>query len=797
MSSTPDDQKNTGQETRDELRQRLHRLEQRVASLTRKKHQFEAVFNHPRSFVGILDLDGRLLEANQRSLDFIDASLADVEGRFFWMTPWWSHSSALQDKLRENIKLAARGEHVRFEAEHYSPGGDRMVVDFYLQPVHDDDGTVISLLAVGRDITSLKETQEHLRTTRRRLEDALETGRLAWWEMDVESGTVAFDEQKARMLGYDPVDFAGASYTTWTDLLHPDDRPAAMQAMRDHLSGATDVYEVEYRVRTAAGTYRWFQDRGAVTKRDGEGNPLLVTGIVIDITDRMQAEQQLERSRWQLSLLNRVATIFLTESEADMYADVLDVVREALDSRFGFFGYINEDGDLVCPSMTRDVWEKCDVPDKDIVFPRDSWGGLWGESLKTKETRWKNSSLNLPEGHIKLKNALAVPLVDHGDLVGQIAVGDTPDGYGEDDVQVLERIAGYVAPLLRAKLEEKRQRQALQRSEEKYRTLTENVNLGVYRTTPGPDGTFVEVNPAMVDMFGYDSREELMEQLVSALYRHPEERRAFNEKMHAEGEVRDWELELRKKDGTRFTGSVSAVAVTDASGEVQYFDGIVADITERKHMQDALSQLNDVLKLTNKIMRHDMVNHLNIIRGALELYSEEPEEELLGKAFSRIEQSVELIKRMRELEALVASGDALQPHDLKETIEDVAGQYDIPISITGDATVLADAALHPVIDNIVRNAVVHGGTDRIDVSISAMDGQCEVRIADTGSGIPDDVKERVFEERFSHGGQAGTGLGLYIVKKTVERYGGSVAIEDNEPHGTVVVLHLKRAREQQ
>jgi PAS domain S-box-containing protein len=727
MSSTPDDQKNTGQETRDELRQRLHRLEQRVASLTRKKHQFEAVFNHPRSFVGILDLDGRLLEANQRSLDFIDASLADVEGQLFWMTPWWSHSSALQDKLRENIKLAARGEHVRFEAEHYSPGGDRMVVDFYLQPVHDDDGTVISLLAVGRDITSLKETQEHLRTTRRRLEDALETGRLAWWEMDVESGTVAFDEQKARMLGYDPVDFAGASYTTWTDLLHPDDRPAAMQAMRDHLSGATDVYEVEYRVRTAAGTYRWFQDRGAVTKRDGEGNPLLVTGIVIDITDRMQAEQQLERSRWQLSLLNRVATIFLTESEADMYADVLDVVREALDSRFGFFGYINEDGDLV----------------------------------------------------------------------GQIAVGDTPDGYGEDDVQVLERIAGYVAPLLRAKLEEKRQRQALQRSEEKYRTLTENVNLGVYRTTPGPDGTFVEVNPAMVDMFGYDSREELMEQLVSALYRHPEERRAFNEKMHAEGEVRDWELELRKKDGTRFTGSVSAVAVTDATGEVQYFDGIVADITERKHMQDALSQLNDVLKLTNKIMRHDMVNHLNIIRGALELYSEEPEEELLGKAFSRIEQSVELIKRMRELEALVASGDALQPHDLKETIEDVAGQYDIPISITGDATVLADAALHPVIDNIVRNAVVHGGTDRIDVSISAMDGQCEVRIADTGSGIPDHVKERVFEERFSHGGQAGTGLGLYIVKKTVERYGGSVAIEDNEPHGTVVVLHLKRAREQQ
>ncbi|MFO8132483.1 MAG: ATP-binding protein, partial [Thermoplasmatota archaeon] len=70
---------------------------------------------------------------------------------------------------------------------------------------------------------------------------------------------------------------------------------------------------------------------------------------------------------------------------------------------------------------------------------------------------------------------------------------------------------------------------------------------------------------------------------------------------------------------------------------------------------------------------------------------------------------------------------------------------------------------------------------------------CEIRVADEGSGIPDEIKQRVFEERFSHGSTGGSGLGLYIVKKTMQRYGGSVDIEDNQPTGTVVVLRLPRA----
>ena len=88
----------------------------------------------------------------------------------------------------------------------------------------------------------------------------------------------------------------------------------------------------------------------------------------------------------------------LTSSMDEVFADVLDILLKALDSRFGYFGYIDEAGDLVCPSMTRGVWDQCQVAEKSIVFPRAVWGGLWGRSLMQKQTLLSNEDLRVPEG---------------------------------------------------------------------------------------------------------------------------------------------------------------------------------------------------------------------------------------------------------------------------------------------------------------------------------------------------------------------------------------------------------------
>jgi signal transduction histidine kinase len=108
---------------------------------------------------------------------------------------------------------------------------------------------------------------------------------------------------------------------------------------------------------------------------------------------------------------------------------------------------------------------------------------------------------------------------------------------------------------------------------------------------------------------------------------------------------------------------------------------------------------------------------------------------------------------------------------------------------------MADESLHSVIDNLVRNAVIHGKTDRISVDISNLGNTCDVRIADYGVGISDDIKGKIFEEGFTYGETGQTGLGLHIVKKAMETYGGQVYVEDNKPKGTAFILKLKAISE--
>jgi len=153
---------------------------------------------------------------------------------------------------------------------------------------------------------------------------------------------------------------------------------------------------------------------------------------------------------------------------------------------------------------------------------------------------------------------------------------------------------------------------SLKESEEKYKTLTDHLNVGVYRNTPGPRGRFIEMNPAHVGMFGYESREEFLEVDVADLYQNPEDREKLSQKLLSDGFVKDEELQLKRKDGTLFTASVSTVAVKDENGEVAYFDGIIEDITERKQILEALREREEryraVVENSSEVIHEEIIN---------------------------------------------------------------------------------------------------------------------------------------------------------------------------------------------
>ncbi len=142
-----------------------------------------------------------------------------------------------------------------------------------------------------------------------------------------------------------------------------------------------------------------------------------------------------------------------------------------------------------------------------------------------------------------------------------------------------------------------RRQHALRESENRFRTLMNNVPVGIYRNTPGPEGRFLETNQPHWKMFGYESREEFMRTPVSELYQNPEDRARFSERLLKEGSVAGVELQLKKKDGTPFWAAVSARVVRDDQGRPLYFDGMIEDITQRKLAELETQRLKQQIEL--------------------------------------------------------------------------------------------------------------------------------------------------------------------------------------------------------
>lgn len=111
------------------------------------------------------------------------------------------------------------------------------------------------------------------------IEGALEAANMAWWSLEFPSGALSFSRYKTDVLGYEAKDFF--HFTHFTDLIHPDDKDQAMQAMKDHYTGKIDVYETTYRIKAKDGSYKTFYDKGRIVERNGD--TFIVAGVVTKV----------------------------------------------------------------------------------------------------------------------------------------------------------------------------------------------------------------------------------------------------------------------------------------------------------------------------------------------------------------------------------------------------------------------------------------------------------------------------------------------------------------------------------
>ncbi|RLC62055.1 MAG: hypothetical protein DRI48_10005, partial [Chloroflexi bacterium] len=149
---------------------------------------------------------------------------------------------------------------------------------------------------------------------------------------------------------------------------------------------------------------------------------------------------------------------------------------------------------------------------------------------------------------------------------------------------------------------------ALRESEERYRSLFEDVPVGLYRTTP--EGQILDVNPALVTMLGYPDRRSLLEDGVISGYQHHEERRLWQSLVERKGQVQGYETKWRRYDGTEIWVRESTYVVRDDGGRVLYYEGAVEDITEHRRIEDALRESEQRFRSLYLAMNEGLAQHV-------------------------------------------------------------------------------------------------------------------------------------------------------------------------------------------
>jgi len=184
---------------------------------------------------------------------------------------------------------------------------------------------------------------------------------------------------------------------------------------------------------------------------------------------------------------------------------------------------------------------------------------------------------------------LDVPVRLHGKIIGVVChehLGPMRNWTTEEQ-NFAASIADFVSLSIET-AEHKTTEISLKDSEKKYRGLVHNVNTGIYRTTP--QGKIIEANPMFAHISGYNSTQSLLKLPIIKLYQNPNDRKLFLQKMIRDGQVKNYEIIQRKKDGSLINVSITARAHHNDKGQIDWYDGVVEDITERKKVQDALKE---------------------------------------------------------------------------------------------------------------------------------------------------------------------------------------------------------------
>ncbi|WNZ43339.1 response regulator [Leptolyngbya boryana CZ1] len=352
-----------------------------------------------------------------------------------------------------------------------------------------------------------------------------------------------------------------------------------------------------------------------------------------DISERKQTELLLQRQNKLLRVISEAQSQFIADTNPHILFDaLLASLLDLGDSEYGFIGEIlfNDSDEpyiedaymkvrgrpyVKAHAMTNIAWDE----ETRRLYEENAKTGmefhnlqtLFGAVLVTGKPVISNQPATdprrggLPKGHPPLNAFLGIPFYCNQQLVGMVGIANRPGGYDEALIEELQPFLSTCSQIIAAYRNEKCRANAelaLRQAEEKYRGIFENATEGIYQTTI--EGRYLSANPALAEIYGYSSAQELIEQIADIshqVYVHPQRREEFLHRLTTDGFVSDFEAQIYRKDGEVIWISESARAVRDSNGQILHCEGVAIDITDRKQAEIALRQQAEKEQLTAAI----------------------------------------------------------------------------------------------------------------------------------------------------------------------------------------------------
>ena len=411
------------------------------------------------------------------------------------------------------------------------------------------------------------------------------------------------------------------------------------------------------------------------------------------------------------------------------------------------------------------------------------------------------------------------PLLELADHAARIGSGERPLEEVElrsgDEIGALAATFNAMARRLTHTLN------TLSLSERQYRTLVDNLDIGIFRIRPEPFGELVQVNPAMLAMFNAGDMTAFIALGLANRFQDPAQWADFIGRIQDRGSIRNMAVTMLRMDGTPIVCHLIANAHHDGGGRIDWIDGVLEDITERRRLEDQLRQSQKMEAIGNLAggIAHDFNNLLTAIIGYTSLSLEAAEggsqlHEFLGKILQTSQDAAKLTQGLLTMSRKQVV--SLMPIDLNETVrkvdhlmtriigEDIdfrTSCWPEPLVVLGDSHQIEQVLMNLLTN--ARDAMPGGGrcsvsTEQIEIKSDHAFAPSEpgqyalISVSDTGHGMDEPTRQRIFEPFFTTKEVGkGTGLGLSIAYGIIRQHHGDINVYSEPGHGTTFRIYIR------